>query len=157
MRDVTRIIAGLVIYSVLSGCGKEMPKSKPDYSILPQKVDIPILGKITYITTEALVDLINNGAGLQLVFIQEYEPVSPDLIVPLPGMKTVLVGETVNYVKKLDKSQPLYIICLWGDDSKRMCGELAKEGWNSCYLDGGIYRLSQEIKQGKLRINPQRS
>ncbi len=157
MPDVTRIIASLVVLSVLSGCGNDTPRSKPDYSILQQKIDIPIRGKVTCITTQAFADSINNGANLQLIFIQEFAPENPADNLALPGMNTILLGETYNYVKKLNKNQPLYLLCLYGDDSKRMGNELSKDGWNSFYLDGGSYRLKQDIKQGKVKVNSLRS
>ncbi len=154
MRDVTRIIAGLMIFSVLLGCGNDSLKSNPDYSLLPQNINIPKLGKYDYISTKDLVDKLNNGEKLQLIFMPEMTPEDPADIPSLPGMVPLTLGEVFNYVKKLDKSKPLYLICLYGDDAKKMCTELAKDGWNGFYLDGGSYRLKQDIKQGKVRVNP---
>lgn len=153
MINVTRVIAGLTIFLLLGGCGKEAPKSKPDYSILPQNVEIPKLGKVTHISPKALADSINSGANLQMIFLQDYQSTSPELMVSLPGMATVMLGDAVNYIKKLDRSKPLFLICPWGDDSKRMGGEFAKEGWNSYYLDGGTFRLIKELSEKKIRIN----
>jgi len=153
MRDVTRIIAGLILFSLFLGCGGEKMKSDPDFSGLPQKVNIPERGKIGFITPEDMVAKLNGGEKLQMLFIPETPVANPADVPPLPGLISIYLGEAFNYVKKFDKSQPVYLVCIYGDDSKRMCGELAKDGWNCYYLDGGTFRMNQLLATGKLKIN----
>lgn len=126
-------------------------RQKMQYN-LPDKIEHPKPGIVKYITPEAIVDSINHGVNLNLIFVQEAEPEDPLHIVQLPGMTTIHLSEVWDIADTMSIERPLYLICLYGDDSRKMGGELAKRGISTYYLDGGSYRLSERILQGKLKI-----
>ncbi len=146
MSFVTRIIF-LSIPVLLLGCSKEAPKSHPDFSSLPKKVEFAKPGKVDFITPKALLDSLNRGAKLNLFFIEETTPDNPAYIVDLPGMKRVKLGEIFDNGRGLPTGVPVYFICLYGDDSKRLAGEMAKRGHDCFYLDGGSFRLYTEMQK----------
>jgi hypothetical protein len=137
----------VLIFALILGCSKELPKSHPDMSILAQKVVIPQMGKVNYISPKELVDMLNSGAQLAIYFIQESPPDNPEYVVALPGMKTVLIGSMIDEAQKVPMGKPIYLVCLYGDDSRRMAKEVAKYGHDCYYVDGGSYRLHNEMKK----------
>jgi hypothetical protein len=147
MPQVTRVITGLIVITLSLGCAKETPKSKPDFSKLPSKIDIPPSGKAGFISPKDLIDKINSGQNLDIFFFQEAPPENPDHIVAIPGMKMITLGDIYNLAPTIPKDHPLYFVCLYGDDSRRMSGEIIKEGHDCYYLDGGSYRLYNEMKK----------
>jgi len=149
---IHRISAFALCLGLLAGCSNETPKSKPDFSRLPKSITVPTSGQVNYISSKDLLELINSGRKLPLYFLQDLSSVDPGLMVPLPGMRVVNIGEAVNVILKQPRTETIYLICNYGDDSKRMAKELAKEGYNCYYLDGGSYNLLKETKQSGWKI-----
>jgi len=139
-------IISLALIALL-GCGSESPKSKPDLSILPQGKIAPRLGAVDYVTPRALLDLLQKGERPQLYYLED--PGIPDqsAMIPLPGMSTINVGEFYTIAPKLSPDKPVYLACMFGDDSKRLAKELSKDGFDCHYLDGGMFNLSQQIRK----------
>lgn len=152
MPNVICVIAGLVVLSFIIGCGREAPKSRPDLSRLPQKVEIPPLGKVEYVTPKALLDLVNGGAQLDIYFLYDVTAENPEYVVPIPGMRSLQLGEMMNIASTLPKEKPLYLVCMYGDDSRKMAQEMAKDGFDCYYLDGGSYRLWGEMRRNNWKF-----
>ena len=151
---VTWIIAiGLIL--LLSWSCKENPRYE-----LPESVEHTTAGKVAYITPKALVDSLNGGVNMRLYYLQEVIPENPAHIVQLPGMTTLPLGEMQYAADTLSKDKPIYLICLYGDDSKRLAENFARRrGFDCYYLDGGSYRLYEQMQQHRWRIfqRPQRN
>jgi len=137
---------------ILTGCAKEQPKSKPNFIGLPQKIEVPPVGKVEFISPQALMDSLNAGIRLPLIYLEEAAPTDPSVIIPLPRMEIMNLGDLYQRAPKLPHDKPLYLICLYGDDSKRMAKEVAKDGYNCYYLDGGLYRFTQEMRKNGWKI-----
>jgi len=149
---IHRISVLILSLVLLASCGKEMPKSKPDFSKLPQKAEIPSPGVVNFISPAALLDSLSEGRKLPLYYLQDFASADSELMIPLPGMNVVNLGDATNVILKLPRTTTVYLVCNWGDDSKRMAKELAKDGYNCTYLDGGTYKLQQEIKRSGKRL-----
>ncbi len=148
MRVIQIIIGVLVIYTFY-GCGKpDVPKYK-----LPDKVEHPKPGKVGCITPRELIDSLNSGAELTLIYIHDVELADSEIVIDLPGMTTMFLGEVLYVADTLAEHQPLYLICQFGDDSRRMAKELAKRGIDSYFLDGGGYRLAKQMRENGWKID----
>ena len=121
---------------------------------LPESVERSEAGSVNFITSAALMDSIKHGANIALFFLKFAQPEDPAFIVQLPGMKTVELYEINDIARKLPKDKPLYLICLYGDDSKRSAERMAKDGIDCYYLDGGSYRLWEEMQRNQWSIPP---
>lgn len=136
------------------GCKQTPPKSTPDFSRLPQKVDHAPLAKTTYITGAALLDSLRSGNRLSMYYIVDESADKPEFYVPLPGLERVSLGNITDLCRRQPLDRTLFLICLYGDDSKRIGMEIAKTGHYSYYLDGGMMKLSNDIKDRKLTLPP---
>ncbi|MDP8227949.1 MAG: rhodanese-like domain-containing protein [Candidatus Electryoneaceae bacterium] len=146
---VTWIIAIVLIIVLGYGC-----KESPRYE-LPETIDHPIAGKAAYITSKMLIDSVNSGADLRLYFLREETFEDTTYIVPIPGMITLPLGEMPYVADTLSKDKPIYLICQYGDDSKKMAENFARRRGFDCYfLDGGNYRLHEQMQQHQWRILP---
>ena len=149
---IQRISAFAFCLVLLAGCSNETPKSKPDFSHLPKSVQVPPAGVVNYISPKALLDSLNSGKRPALYFLQDLSSVDPALMVPLPGMQVVNIGEATNVILQRSRTETIYLICNYGDDSKRLAKELAKEGYNCNYVDGGTFNLLKEVKTNGWKI-----
>lgn len=145
------ILSGFLL--IYSGCGK-IEKSGSSNSMLPDKIEIPKPGKVEYISPRALIDSVNSGKELDIFYISELQPENPDHIVPVPGMVTAMIGEVTELVRKLPQNRNIYLVCLYGDDSRRMADLLSRDGYNCYSLDGGSFRLWNEMQRNGWRFLP---
>jgi len=145
------LVLSLVLFALIVGCSNEPPKSHPDLSILPPKENIPALGRVEYITPRQFLDLLNSPNRPTSYFLQDVGD-NPTPIPPLPGMQIISLGEIYNLPGKLPKGSTVYLICLYGDDSKRFGQEMAKDGFNCYYLDGGIYNFNKQMQQNGWKL-----
>ncbi|MFH0765470.1 MAG: hypothetical protein V2A61_03515 [Calditrichota bacterium] len=122
---------------------------------LPDKVEHPHPGWVKYLTPKAFVDSLNSGSYLDIFYLKDIDPVDASNIVYVPGMTTLMLGEFFMMVDTMKTTRPLYLMCLYGDDSRKAAQEAAKRGLNCIYVDGGSYRLSQEMQKNKWTIMPQ--
>ncbi len=137
------------------GCeSKQPPKQGFTRGNLPERIEFKPFGKLSYITPKALVDSLNSGAKLHIYFLQDFITENPELQISLPGMISVFAGDVVNYARKQPPNTPVYLICPFGDDSKTIGKLVIKEGYDCYYLDGGSYRLLNEMRKNGWVIKP---
>lgn len=148
---VTLIILLSTFLLLSLGCKSEKPKIEVK---LPDKVEHITWGKVMPISPKALVDTLNSGAKLNLFFLQEVESDDPSYVVSLPGMRNLLIGDLFLMLDTISTKQPLYLVCLYGNDSRRMANEVIKKGIDAYYLDGGSYRLYTEMHKNNWTILP---
>jgi rhodanese-related sulfurtransferase len=153
MRQMMVFIGIIAVTLFLIGCKSEQKSSGFVRGNLPDKIDLAKPGISTFITPEALLDSINAGKQLPLYLLQETPFDTAKNLVHIPGMIPILLGEMYQLIGKLPKNQPIYLLCMYGDDSKRMGNEFSKQGLTCYYLDGGVYRFSQEMKKNNWRFN----
>ncbi|MCF7811939.1 hypothetical protein K9N50_13245 [bacterium] len=151
MRRVICVITLLFVFSILYGCKKS--EKLPEFK-LPEKIEHPEPGAVSYITPKALVDSINSGAKLRMFYIYENMSMNQEYMVPVPGLINILVSDMFYAAETLSTEEPLYLLCTWGDDSKKVANMLAVEGFDSYYLDGGTYRLMKEQKKNGWVFQP---
>ncbi|MFN3820908.1 MAG: hypothetical protein ACK4OO_01130 [bacterium] len=151
---ITRGLVALLML-ISGGCKEQLGLQKPqgwkfERGNLPEKINIPSAGTFTYITTQALVDSIKSGKAERIYFVKEFDPENPEWIVPIPGMKQELLPNMYSYLQDTPPDgKPYYLLCLFGDDSKRLAEHGAKYGHIIYYLDGGMYRLWKDIRSHK--------
>lgn len=152
MPKVTYVIAVLYLILLFSGCdeGKKSVEFK-----LPESVEHAKPGKVNHITAAALVDSVNSGVKLRMFFLYDLPPDNPAYIVNIPGMKQIQLGDMFYMAETLSTEQPVYLVCLYGDDSKKIAENVAVYGINSYYLDGGSYRLWEEMNRYGWSFKPQ--
>lgn len=147
---VTKIIAIMIMIGLLIGCGKQ---EKIDYQ-LPEKVEHPTLGTLKSISPEEFVNGINSGADWNIYYLSDAMIEDPTYSVDVPGMKTVNLGDMFYIADTLRKGVPVYLVSLYGANARKMAGEIVKTGIDVVCLDGGSYRLSNEMRQRKMRFLP---
>jgi hypothetical protein len=79
-----------------------------------------------------------------MFFLYENLAMNPEYMVSIPGLNNMLVSDMFYAAETLSTKEPLYLLCVWGDDSKKIANMLAVSGFSSYYLDGGTYRLLKE-------------
>jgi rhodanese-related sulfurtransferase len=148
---VTQIISSSLTALILLGC-----QSKPEQPRieLPKKYELPKGGWAKYLTPRQLVDTLNSGAEYDVYFIQDLMLEDSDNTVNIPGMKTLLLPEILDKAHTISPAKPIILTCLYGDDSKRVAGTLANYGLKSYYLDGGTYRLKNEMERHGWKLLP---
>lgn len=140
---VTYIILIVLVLVLTISCEKE---KKIEYE-LPEVVEHPEPGKLVCLSPEEFIKGINKGTITTSYHMIESEPLDPDYVVKLPGMITLYLGE-IFYVADTTKSKtPLYLMCLYGDDSRKVGKDLILRGFDCYYIDGGSYRLAKEIRK----------
>ncbi|NQT35421.1 hypothetical protein HQ587_09540 [bacterium] len=149
MAKITGVISILLALVLISSCGKI---EKHEEFQLPEKFEHHKLGKIVSITPRALVDSLKAEVNIDIYFIREAIPDNPAHIVSIPGMKEIQLSEMFYVAETLSTERPIYLICLWGDDSRRIAGRLAIDGITSYCLDGGSYRLWKEMQANGLEL-----
>ncbi len=149
MSKVTRVIAFIGSLLLISGCGKT--KEHVEYK-LPGSIEHAKPGECTYITPEALFDSLRAGADMEIFFLNDFDSETAEYVVDIPGMIDIPVGDMFYIADTLSKEKPVYLICMYGDDSKRVGENLKYQGISSYYLDGGIYRLWQEMRKNGWKL-----
>ena len=148
---ITTIITATLFSALIVSCGS---KEKPPQFQLPESIEHPAPGVAKYITPRALIDSLNRGVQLDILFLKDVETTDSQYIVPIPGMVMVEPGEMFYISETLSTKRPIYLVCLYGDDSKRMAGYMARYGYNCYYLDGGSYRLWEQMERNGWKILP---
>jgi len=148
---VTRIIFSSLTVLVLLGC-----QSKPEQPRieLPKEYELPKGGWAKYLTPRQLVDTLNRGAEYDVYFIQDPMFEDSDNAVTIPGMKILLLPEMLDKTHTISPTEPIILTCLYGDDSKRAAETLANYGLKCYYLDGGTYRLKNEMERHGWKLLP---
>lgn len=149
MAKVSGVITILLALVLVSGCGKIEKHEKYE---LPEIIKHQEPGKISSITPRALIDSLKAGVDMDIYFLREAIPDDPAHIVSLPGMKDIHLSEMFYIADKLSTEKPVYLVCLWGDDSRKMAEMLAVDGISSYCLDGGTYRLWKEMQENGLEL-----
>ena len=149
MAKITGVISVLLALVLVTSCGKIEKHEKYQ---LPQKFEHPKPGKTGSITPRALADSLKAGVDMNIYFMREAIPENPAHIVSIPGMKDIQLSEMFYVAETLSTERPIYLICLWGDDSRRMAKRLAVDGISSYCLDGGSYRLWKEMQENGLEL-----
>ena len=139
-----------IVFIGIIGCKQDTPRIE-----IPESIKFPTYGKVNYISARSLVDSLNRGIKLDIYFIHEAIPENPDHIVMLPGMKIIPFSDGYTLSQSLSVDTPVYLICLYGDDSKKVADIMAVDGINSYCLDGGSYNLYNEIQKHRWKIIPQ--
>lgn len=149
MHKVMYVIVVVFILLVISGCGKS--ERQPRYQ-LPDKIEHPEPGSVSYIEPKMFVDSVNAGVSMDIYYLLNYTPEEQQYMVDIRGMRQIPLGDIFYAAETLSTDKPLYLICLWGDDSKRVAEKLKIDGFDSYYLDGGAYRLWQEVSEHGWKI-----
>ena len=90
---------------------------------------------------------------MDIYYLQNFTPDEQLYMVNVPGMRLISLSDIFFIAETLSTAKPLYLVCLWGDDSKRAGERLKVDGFDSYYLDGGCYRLWQEISKNDWKIS----
>lgn len=152
MKFVTPIIVLSLILGLFLGCNQQKPKM--EYK-LPDKFEHPRPGWVKCLSPKVFIDTVNSGTYLDIYFLQDMPSTEATYNVFVPGMQTMNIGEFFSLIDTLKATRPLYLLCLYGDDSRKASYEAAKRGLNCFYIDGGSYRLAQEMQKNKWTIMPQ--
>ena len=144
MQRVIYIIVFVSLTLLFYSCSKS--ERKIEYQ-LPDKVEHPEPGKVEPIEPKAFVDSLNAGVDMDIYFLRNVTPDEQQYMVNVPGMKLIPLGDIFFIAETLSTEKPLYLVCLWGDDSKRAAERIKIQGINSYYLDGGCYRLWKKINE----------
>lgn len=140
---VIRVITPLFFFCLLTGCGQD----KQWNNNTPESISHSTAGKLDYISPRALVDSLNRGKKLNLFFLEGKEPEEEEHIVQLPGMISLPIGNMLYVRDTLSTDQTIYLVSLYGIDAKTIGKKLAGYGYNCFYLDGGSFRLWQQIQR----------
>jgi rhodanese-related sulfurtransferase len=130
--------------TLIWGCGKD---DQPRSFQLPDKIEHPKPGIIKPIEPAAFVDSLNAGVRMNIYYLQNFTPDEQTYVVNISGMRIVQISDIFTIADTLSTREPLYLICLWGDDSKRAAQRLSIKGIDTYYLDGGCYRLWKGITE----------
>lgn len=142
--QVTTVIAVSIGLMLLIGCDKkEIPPF--DYQ-LPEQVNHIEPGTASYITPEAVLDSIDRGVNLDLIYVHESVDPDPVNLLLIPGIKSLTLSEFYYAQDTLKPGQAVYLICDYGDDSRRLSYDAAKRGANARWVDGGFIRLKQALQ-----------
>ncbi len=152
MDRVIRIIALMLFLSfIIVGCGE---KKKETFSHVPEKIEMIQKGLVQPISARTFIDSINGMADINLYFLHDPTNIEPVSLPPVPGMVEVSMGDMFYVAETLDTKKPLFLISLYGSDSKRMCDETASRGIDSYFLVGGTYQLSKEMNEKGWKFIP---
>ena len=121
---------------------------------LPKSLTLPAKGWVQYLSPSALIDSLDRGMDAPLFFLKDYPSFKEEYFVPLPGMRVILASEIFNVMGTLSQMKPVILTCTYGDDSKRVADMLSVRGFNSYCLDGGTYRMRNEMTSGRLKPLP---
>jgi len=149
MQKVTCIIFTICLLVLIISCGKG--EKLPEYK-LPESIEHPKPGKVGYITPKAFIDSLKFGVKMDIFHLDAYDLAEPQPDLDIPGMIHMQLSDMYSIAETLSVEKPIYIICTYGDDSKRIAEKLQYEGISSYYLDGGSYRLWQEMQKNDWRL-----
>ena len=146
-----RIIYSLALLLIIYGCRGEL--KQPRYE-LPETYHHSTDGWAKFLTPRQLVDSLNRGVDYDVYFLQDYSLPDTQFIVNIPEMISIMAPEINIIAPNLSPSKPIILTCLYGDDSKRAAQMLSYTGHRCYYLDGGTYRLKQEMERHGWRLLP---
>ena len=156
MSKVTGIIVFTLIFSLIliSGCENKKEIKQGAKAQIPEKIEHKKLGFVKPISPRALIDSLNSGASPDLYFLEEAQPEDSEHMVKIPGMRMYHVSDMYFISETLKTDDPIYLITLYGLNARKMGDEIARYGFNCYYLDGGTYRLSEEMRKNRWSIVP---
>ncbi len=149
MQKVTCIIWSICLLVLINSCGKG--EKLPEYK-LPESIEHAKPGKVGNITPKAFIDSLKFGVKMDIYYLDDINPETAQSVVDIPGMIHLQLSEMFFISETLSVEEPIYLICLYGDDSKRMAEKLRYDGISSYYLDGGSYRLWQEMQKNDWKL-----
>ncbi len=143
MHRVIRIIVLSIFISYFIGCTEK--KESLEFK-LPERSENLKTGFSKSLHPSEFMEIVNRGDDIQLIFLEDITISDTSMFVPLPGLKRVRIGEFIYFSSGLSKEKPLYIICMFGDDSKRLADKYKADGFNIYYVDGGMHRIHENLK-----------
>ncbi len=149
MQKVTCIIWTTCLLVLIISCGKN--EKLPEYK-LPESIEHAKPGKVDCITPKAFADSLKFGIKRNIYFLNDFSPETAQYIVGIPGMINIPLSDIFFIAETLSTKEPIYLICMYGDDSKRVAERLRYDGISSYYLDGGSYRLWQEMQNNDWKL-----
>lgn len=149
------IVMGVILQMViiaLIGCEKA---EKSDIANnLPETIDHHLMGKAIGISPRSFIDTLNNGAMGEVYYFGDSLPENPDHVVKVPGMKTVFLAEMTQILDTLESRETIFMISLYGADSRKMAQSIVPFGYTVYYVVGGGYKLAELMRQQRLEILP---
>lgn len=152
MRPVIKIICFLLIPLFFFGC---KPENKIEFK-LPDKIDHPPRGELKSISPKEFIDLVNSGEELKLYFIEDAVPENPSHMVFIPGIITITINGVFKIIESGPVDEPLYLVSLYGATAYKIGKDIGKYGQDCVFLDGGTYRLSQEMRKNNWQFKTTR-
>lgn len=140
-----------LILAVTLSCSQDKSRYK-----LPDKIEHPKVATSSAISPRAFVDSLNRGAMMNMFYLRDAIPEKPEHFVKITGMKDIPFGSLVQELKHINNDYPIYLMCLYGDDSRRVSESIAHQGYTSYYVDGGSYRLYVEKERNGWKILPRK-
>ncbi len=153
MRFVIKVIGICLFLGFIGfmGCQKEQPKKV--YNLTPAQITPTPPGFVKCVSPADFADSLNAGVKMKMYFIQDLQPEDPAHIPYIPGIINVDLGQMFFIAETLSHVEPLYLVSLYGSDSRRFAKDLSSKGFNCYYLDGGTYRLFNELKAGRVSLS----
>jgi len=87
------------------------------------------------VSTTELQEMLESGKVLNLVDVREADEVATGIV---PGAIHIPLGEVVERIGELDKTQPYILICRSGNRSGRAAEYLEGEGYDVTNMVGGM-------------------
>lgn len=148
-----KVIAFLLVTLLLVNCQAEK-KTVKNYDLPdPDEVEHPEVGILDSISPEELIKKLNSGERLDMYYLKQTEPSDPSHFVDIPGMKHVHLGDMFYISETLKTEDPVYLISIYGNDSRKMGEEILRNGLDCIYLDGGTYMLGRTMQEKNLHFN----
>ncbi|MGI2327151.1 rhodanese-like domain-containing protein [Planococcus sp. YIM B11945] len=94
------------------------------------------------ITTEELLELIENGTDFNLVDVRETEEVAYGMI---PGATHIPLGLLPEQMDAFKEGEAYYIICKAGGRSAMACDYLESNGVETVNVEGGMMAWNGEV------------
>lgn len=131
----------------ITGCNDK--KKVAEYK-LPDKVEHPSPGELIKLSPMEFLNVTNSDQKPVIVFLEDLEPPNPADYLQINGMVHIPVGEFIYSLDTLSHDKPLYLVCMYGDDSRRLGEKYIFYGYDCYYIDGGMYQLKrydEEVKK----------
>ncbi|MDN7244144.1 rhodanese-like domain-containing protein [Planococcus shenhongbingii] len=93
------------------------------------------------ITTDDLLEIVENGQEIQLIDVREYEEVAYGMV---PGAKHIPLGQLPERIAELESAEPVHVICKAGGRSAMACDFLEANGMATVNVEGGMMNWNGE-------------
>ena len=144
------------IAALLAACNGGGDAGQPEMK-LPEAGAAAKPGRYGSISPQALVDSVNTSSNAQYIFLRTELPPDPSLFMGIPGMREEQAGDLLIRSTQLDRHRTLILICIYGDDSRRLARQLSQIGFDAYFLDGGLYRFTGELTKHGWVLRPPKS